>query len=168
VLEHDFQSSIGYWVHMAGHRFECAMNSELAEHGITYRQCQVLAWLALRGDLSQVDLARYARVEPPTMVRVLDCMERDGLIRRSGDPRDRRRKIIRPTRRALPVWNKIVACAARVRARAVQGLSPVQVDRLRSLLEVVHDNLNDGDEPPATQTGKQRARRKSSRSRGAT
>ncbi len=143
LLKHDFCSDVGYWVHVTAHRFERAMNAELAVDGITYRQCQVLAWLALEGELSQVELARCAKVEPPTMVRVLDCMERDGLIRRIPAVKDRRRKLIRATRKALPVWKRIVACGERVRRRAEQGLTARERQTLRRLLQVVHDNLDD-------------------------
>ena len=150
MLEHDFRSEVGYWVHTSAHRFERAMNAELSAEGMTYRQCQVLAWLSLDGELAQVDLAERMNVEPPTLVRVLDCMERDGLIERVGCPGDRRRKVIRPTAKAVPLWRKIVACANRVRDRSVRGLTPDEVRSLRSLLEKVHDNLGDSaSEPPA-------------------
>lgn len=141
MLDYDFRSDVGYWVHIAAHRFERAMNAELAAEGMTYRQGQVLAWLSLDGDLAQVELAERMNVEPPTIVRVLDCMERDGLIERAACPDDRRRKVIRPTAKAVPIWQKIVACANRVREQSVRGLSPEEARLLRELLEKVHDNL---------------------------
>ncbi|WP_437202216.1 MarR family winged helix-turn-helix transcriptional regulator [Planctomicrobium sp. SH664] len=147
MLEHDFQSDIGYWIHLSAHRFECAMNSELSVEGITYRQCQVLAWLALKGELSQVDLAKLAHVEPPTMARVLARMERDELIERTTDVNDRRRKMIRPTRKAVPVWKRIIHCFQRVRERSSRNLSEKQYVSLRRLLEQVHDNLSPPESP---------------------
>jgi DNA-binding MarR family transcriptional regulator len=143
MLEHDFQSEVGYWVHMAAHRFECAMNIQLATEGITYRQCQVLAWLAIKGKLSQVDLADCLRVDPSTLVKVLDRMERDGLITRAACPEDRRRKYIAPTKKAVPVWRRIIDCAGRVRERSIRGLSPAEVKTLRRMLEHVYENLAD-------------------------
>jgi MarR family transcriptional regulator for hemolysin len=143
MLDYDFRSDVGYWVHMTAHRFERAMNAELAAEGMTYRQGQVLAWLSLDGELAQVELAERMNVEPPTIVRVLDCMERDGLIERIGCPGDRRRKVIRPMPKAVPIWEKIVACANRVRGRSVRGLSPEEVRSLQTLLEKVHNNLGD-------------------------
>ncbi len=151
MLEHDFRSDVCYWVHMTAHRFERAMNVELATEGITYRQFQVLAWLSLDGELAQVDLAERMNVEPPTLVRVLDCMQRDGLIDRLGCPGDRRRKVIRSTPKAAPVWEKIVGCANRVRDRSVRGMSADETRFLRELLERVHGNLGEpGSGPPST------------------
>lgn len=142
-LDHDFCSDVGYWLHMAAHRFERSMNAELASEGLTYRQCQVLGWLALDGPLAQVDLAERMNVEPPTLVRVLDGMEQSALIERTECATDRRRKVVRPTDRARPIWEKIVVCANRVRDRAIRGMTPEEQETLRSSLSRLHDNLED-------------------------
>ena len=81
-------------------RFERAMNDELAPRGITFRQAQVLWLLAHEGSLSQTDLAERMRIEPPTLVGILDRMEREGWIRREGDATDRRRKFVAPLAKA--------------------------------------------------------------------
>ena len=151
MLQYDFQSSVGYWTCTTAHLIERAINDELLPHGITYRQWQVLAWLALEGPLSQTDLAQRMKIEPPSLVGVLDRMQRDGLLIRESCPQDRRKRIISPLPQAEPVWNTIVACAERVRARAVQGLSGEQLETLNTLLRVVQANLQEvPDEAPAT------------------
>ncbi len=143
MLQQDFRSSVGYWVHVTAHRFECSMNAELAGEGITYRQCQVLAWLSLEGDLSQVELARLMHVQPATIVPVIDRMERDKLIVRKAAQDDRRKRIIAPTKAALPVWKRIIKCVHRVRERSRKGLNDAELTLLRSLLMRVHDNLSE-------------------------
>lgn len=141
MLEYDFEQSIGYWLITTWQVYQRALNEELAPQGVTFRQCQVLGYLALEGALSQCQLADRMRIEPPTLVGILDRMERDGWIERRPCPKDRRRKIIRPSAAAAPVWSKIVACARRVRTRAVEGLGPRQQATLRKLLLQVQENL---------------------------
>ena len=141
MLRYDFENSVGYWVIQAAHEYQQAVNEELAPHGITWRQGQVLGCLSLYGPLSQADLAQQMRVEPPTLVGILDRMERDGWIRRDNDASDRRRKVIHPTDAAEPVWAKIATCARRVRARATRGLSSEQLATLKELLTVIQHNL---------------------------
>ncbi len=141
MLEHDFEESIAYGAHMVSRAFERALNRELAPHGITYRQWQVLGWLALEKGLTQSQLAERLRVEPPTLVRILDCMERDGWIERHASPTDRRKKLVRPTERVRPVWEKIRTCALRVRARATQGISAEDLQTARRVLAEVRGNL---------------------------
>ncbi len=144
MLEYDFQSSIGYWLCMTSHAYERAMNEELTAQGITFRQCQVLAWLALEGEQTQTELATRMNIEPPTLVRVLDRMERDGLVARTDCPDDRRRKIIKPLAKARPIWKKIIASAEVVRGRAVEGLSKQEIATLKKLLGRVMENVQGG------------------------
>ncbi len=141
MLEYDFEQSVGFWIITAANAFQRALNDEVAPHGITYRQCQALGYLALDGPLSQTELAERMRVEPPTLVGILDRMERDGWIVRKNCPHDRRKKLIHPTPAAEPVWSKMVTCAKRVRARAVAGLSPEEIEVLKQLLDAIQQNL---------------------------
>lgn len=143
MLDYDFEESIGYWVVVTAQAIQKSLNDELAPHGITFRQSQVLGWLALKGELSQVELAHFMMIEPPTLVGVLDRMERDGWIRREYSETDRRRKIVRANPEAQDVWEKVAACARRVRTKASRGLSERQWATLKKLLRRVLQNLNE-------------------------
>jgi len=141
VLSYDFEESLGYWITLATQAFHRALGEEVAPHGITYRQSLVLGWLAFEGELSQAELATKMMVEPPTLVGILDRMERDGWITRNSCPADRRKKLIRPTEAAEPVWEKIAESARLVRARAAEGLSDQELKTLKHLLIRVKENL---------------------------
>jgi len=139
---YDFEESIGYWLTLATQSFHRAVSDEVAPHGITYRQSQVLAWLVLEGELSQAELANKMMVEPPTLVGILDRMERDGWITRNSCPADRRKKLIRATTAAEPIWEKIAEGCRRVRASATAGLTEQEVETLKQLLDRVNRNLD--------------------------
>ena len=144
MLQYDFQDSVGYWLHLASQAFTRALAEELVPHGITYRQCQVLAFLILeKRPLSQIELAERISVEPPTLVGILDRMERDGWLRRQACTSDRRKKLICLTEEAGPVWAQIAECALRVRARAISGLTEAQVESLKEMLRTVKHNLSE-------------------------
>jgi MarR family transcriptional regulator for hemolysin len=143
VLYYDFEESIGYWLIVGAQAYQRAFNEELAPHGITFRQAQVLGWLALEGEMPQNELAAKMVIEPPTLVGILDRMERDGWISRIACASDRRKKMIVVNRAAEKVWDQIVACAKRVRARAVQGLSTEEIETLKRLVRRVQHNLNE-------------------------
>jgi MarR family transcriptional regulator for hemolysin len=141
MLNHHLKSDAAHAMCMAARLFERAMADELGPQGITFRQCQVLAWLAIAGDLSQTELADNMNIEPQTLVSVLDRMERDGLVAREPCPEDRRKKLIRPKPKAKPVWKRIMQCADQVRATAFEGLSKSEVTNLKTLLDRVQANL---------------------------
>lgn len=140
-MNHDFEESIGCWLTLTTQAYHRAVSDELAPHGITYRQSLVLGWLMFEGELSQTELANKLMIEPPTLVGVLDRMERDGWIARHDCPGDRRKKLVRVTTAAEPVWEKIVECASRTRQQATDGLSDRQLATLKKLLSKVRQNL---------------------------
>ena len=141
MLEYDFEASPGYWLTITTQALHRALNDELAPTGITYRQTQVIGWLVVEGDLSLSDLAGRMMIEPPSLVGILERMERNGWITRAGCEDDRRRKLIRLTPEAEPVWERIVECIYRVRAVAFAGLEPEQIEQLMGLLRQIHENL---------------------------
>ena len=141
MLQYDFEESVGYWITMTSHFYQDALNQELLPYGITFRQFQVIGWLVYEGPLSQVGLADRMMIEPPTLVRILDRMERDQWITRENDPQDRRRKVITVLPEAKPVWSKMVACLKRLRKKATEGMTPEQVQTLKVLLAQVQENL---------------------------
>jgi MarR family transcriptional regulator for hemolysin len=143
MLEYDFKKSIGYSVAMTNRALRKALDSELGHYGITFSQWQVLASLALEGETSQVKLAELIGVEGPTLVRILDRMEQKGWIKRKVSSRDRRQKLISPTKKTEGVWKKMTECAHGVRNGAVKGISSKDVANLQRFLKKIRENLNE-------------------------
>ena len=100
MLQYDFENSVGYWIFATAHDLACTINEEFAGMGITHRQWEVLAWISYLGELSQTELAEKMGIEVPTLVGVLDRMERDGWIQRIPSETDRRKKLIRVTEKS--------------------------------------------------------------------
>ena len=141
--EYDVAQDIGFALTQAARAYQQAMNAELAPYGVTVRQSQVVGWFRKNGDLSHCQLARFLRIDPATLAGVMERMERDGLILRIVDRSDRRRKLIRLNHHAEELGETVVECSARVCARAVQGLSPQEIDALRRLLKRILQNLGE-------------------------
>ena len=146
MLDREFEESLGYWIFTAAFAIETALNEELAPLGITHRQVQILGALAVQGEASQNELAEMMRIEPSSIVRMLDRMERAGWITRTSDPVDRRRKIVRPTGKAEPVWQQIKARGMRARERGLRGVSIDEIATTRNVLRTIRQNLM-GDSP---------------------
>lgn len=149
MLQYDFESSIGYWLTLATQAYHRAFSDEVAPYGITYRQAQVLGWLALEHEITQSELAARMLIEPPTLVGILDRMERSGWIARQPCREDRRKKVVVATPAAEPLWKNIVACAQRMRSRATEGISPQQLKQVHETLRQIHANVANATESAA-------------------
>ena len=141
MLEYDFEKSVGWWVIDTANAFERECATALRPHGITLRQCQVLAALAMLGPASQAELAAQVGIEAPTLTGVLNRMERDGWIVRRASDEDRRKKLVEPLERAQPAFAKIADAARSIRARALEGISADEALVLQGLLSRIRDNL---------------------------
>jgi MarR family transcriptional regulator for hemolysin len=156
-LGYDFEASPGYWLTITTQALHRALNDELAPTGITYRQSQVVGWLTMERELALGELAARMLIEPPTLVGILERMESNGWIERVRCDVDRRRKQIRLTQAAEPVWERIVDCIYRVRARAMAGLEPQQIEQLNDLLRHIHGNLVTTSSASGRRSGLQRS-----------
>jgi DNA-binding MarR family transcriptional regulator len=65
--------------------------------GLTGPRASVLSVLVFAGPATLSTLAALEQVRPPTMTRLVAGLERDGLVRRVADPKDRRVRWIHPT-----------------------------------------------------------------------
>ncbi|MGH1550629.1 MarR family winged helix-turn-helix transcriptional regulator [Leifsonia poae] len=87
---------LGRLLGAASRTVERAWAEALEQRGLTHAGLVVLHLLELGFD-SQSDLARLARVEPQTMSRTVDRLEREGLLVRQPDTVDRRRHVLAVT-----------------------------------------------------------------------
>jgi MarR family transcriptional regulator for hemolysin len=148
VQEFDFDQSVGCWVAQTSHALRRALNDELAQDGITFRQWEVLAWSTSPDELSQADLAERMGIEAPALAGILARMERDGWLERSNCPQDRRKKRFRPSAKAEAVWNRTVECCRRVRMRATEGLSPEELAAFKRTCDQIRHNLGQNQAEP--------------------
>jgi DNA-binding MarR family transcriptional regulator len=90
-LPEEFHERSGYLLTRAHRRLRRIADETLVTLGIQARHFGVLAELFTAGSAAQHELASRLRVTEPAMVSIIDELERDGLVQRTRDPRDRRR-----------------------------------------------------------------------------
>lgn len=112
------------------------LDERLKKTGLTQARWLVLLHLSRVGSLSQRDLAETVGIEGPTLVRLLDSLEGQGLIERRLCGDDRRVKRIHLTAAARPLLAEITAIAAALRR---QVLAEVDGDELRAAWKVLRD-----------------------------
>ena len=122
--------------------FARALQTRLAEHGVSNGQWPLLLYLWETDGLSQKQLARRVQIEEPTTTRTLDRMERDGLVRRMRDETDRRRVNVYLTDRGQQLRDELVPYAQEVNALATHGLSEQDKAKINSLLNYMIARLD--------------------------
>jgi len=112
--------------------------------GLAVAQLPVLGALKNGEAMSQTELARLGQIEQPTMAQLLVRMERDGLIRRTPDPGDRRSSLVSLTPAAREKLPAARALLLRGNEEALVGFSDQEIETLCSLLRRVIHNVEEG------------------------
>lgn len=123
-----------YLLSRVGRLGKHALDDRLAERGLPLRHMAVLAALADSGAASQLALARAVRLDPSDTTTTLDELQRRGLVERSVDPADRRRRVVSLTDRGREQLDEMCALADEVAAELLAPLEPTERAALHDAL----------------------------------
>ncbi|MEL7160281.1 MAG: MarR family transcriptional regulator [Bacteroidota bacterium] len=115
-----------------------------AEAGVDLTKDQWLVLKKINDDasgLAPLEIARVLGKEAASMTRMLDILERKGLLIRQPNPADRRSSLITPTAQGTELYHEVLPLVAGIRKQAIRGLAPDELRQLRRSLNLVRDNL---------------------------
>lgn len=112
-----------------------------AKTGLTQMQARALAAISLHEGSAQVELARRLDIHPMTFVRLLDRMERSGLIERRRDPDDRRVFNVFLAPKAEAAIEHLTAASEDLREIALDGFAATEHDLFLRYLERLKVNV---------------------------
>ena len=131
--------SIGGLLSRVKMRLMEALDAELEPLGISAAQYVILANLASGVD-SASGLCRSVSYDPGAMTRMIDRLEKKGLVRREPCSEDRRVMRLALTEEGRTVYPQLVEKAAKVLNERLRGFSADEVRQLEHLLERMLNN----------------------------
>ena len=117
------------------------LEERLKDTGLTQARWMVLLHLSRTGPMSQRDLAELLGVEGPTLVRVLDKLELQGLVNRRVCGDDRRVKRVHLAEAAHPVLAEITSIAAALRNELLAEAPDAELRTAWKVLKDIGDRL---------------------------
>ena len=93
---------------------------------------------------TQRELAQSISIEGPTLARLLDGLEKQGLVKRLAVTEDRRAKRIMLTQEAGPLIEKIETIAEALRKELLSGLDDEEIAICQQVHQRVLANLERG------------------------
>jgi MarR family transcriptional regulator, transcriptional regulator for hemolysin len=130
---------------LVARRWRSLLDERLRLIGQSSARMEALAAICNSPSLSvQVEIAKRLRIEGPTMTRMLDTLEADGLVERLPDPADRRTKQLRLTPTGEKVLEDIFEIADELRDRLLAGVESERLDELNTLLVMLTERLDAG------------------------
>jgi len=122
------------------------LDRRLSHLGLSQARWQVLLNLArMKGvQPTQRELAQSISIEGPTLARLLDGLEKQGLVKRLAVTEDRRAKRIMLTQEAGPLIEKIETIAEALRKELLSGLDDQEIAICQQVHQRVLANLERG------------------------
>ncbi len=105
--------------------------------GLSAPRLSALSVLVFGGPMRIGALAGVEQVEPPTMTRLADGLERDGYVNRLPDPQDRRAVVVRATPEGTRVLHRARAQRVAALATDLRALSARELAALAEGVEVL-------------------------------
>ena len=143
------RDDFGFRLFLVGRLGRREVDEALGRYGLSAATWQPLAHISRLGDgIRQRDLAESLGIEGPSLVRLLDSLESQGLIERREDEADRRAKAVHLTEDGRTLVEGIRGVAAEVRERLLAGVPDEDMMLCLGLLGRIEGNIAAGRSEP--------------------
>ncbi|MCG0996400.1 MarR family transcriptional regulator [Acetobacter indonesiensis] len=114
------------------------IDADLREYGLTDATWRPIYYLTLSSmPVRQTDLARSLSLEAPSLVRLLDVLEKRGFIVREIDEEDRRSKLVSITEAGRDIAALVSRAADRVATRLTADVSSAELEQCCQIFDRV-------------------------------
>ena len=157
----ELRTYLPYLINRVGCAVADAFADDLAAEVLTVPAWRVLAVL-LRDDRSRVgELAELTSIEFSTLSRLIDGLERRGLVARKPAADDARVVHVTLTSRGRSIATRLLPAAIDLEQRLVVGMSAAEVRELRRLLDKLYASIaREGSRPRSIPEGRAHPARK--------
>ncbi|KTC97499.1 MarR family transporter transcriptional regulator [Legionella geestiana] len=137
----NLEEHTGVLIKKAARLFERMANINLEELGVTYSQTIFLVRLWEKDGQNQKELTKSAGLKQPTVVGILERMERDGLIWRKQNTKDKRCYHFFLTEKAKTACMKLEQQGLMMQSIATRDFKAAETNQLNQSLRAVIHNL---------------------------
>ena len=121
--------------------WEKAADIEMRERfGLIGAQWKIIVILSVKEGITQKHIADMAFVEAPTLVPIIDKMEKENYITRQSDPKDRRNNLIFMTKRSKDIVDSIIDCIVEIRNMGLAKIAKKDMEIAKKVLEQITVN----------------------------
>ena len=136
--DHIKATEFGRQVYRLSSAWRREIDQRVRRFGLTDATWRPLLYLGRLGDgVRQTDLAAALAIEDPSLVRLVDALERTGLVERLEDADDRRSKRLWMTKAGRETYAEVAAIHARLADAFVKDVSAAELDLCYSVLDRV-------------------------------
>ncbi len=126
-------------------RYRALLDEKLRPLGYGTARMEALSTIDRAHEPSaQIAIAKRIGIEGPTLTRMLDALEAEGLVIRRADPNDRRTKLIELTEAGKRALDEIMSVAHAFRSSILKDLNDAELDMVNKVTDKLLTSLSEG------------------------
>lgn len=129
------------WLSVTDRFYKIYLDKQLAPFGISSSQHMFLIKICRSPGILQDSLMDMFYVHPSNIVRTIAALEKQGMITRSPNTKDKRTCNLYPTDRALSVIDEVQAVCEKTEALLLQGINKADQELFLNLLTQAGKNI---------------------------
>ncbi|NQU88665.1 MAG: winged helix-turn-helix transcriptional regulator [Mariniphaga sp.] len=135
---------ISYLVYQTERAIHHSINLSFQKAGIPLliEQWPVLTEIFNENGLTQQELANKTKKDKTTLTRIINTLEKNGLVKRGFDKSDRRKKLICSTEKAEQMKLKIIELLKIHNQKALIEIEKTNIDTMRETMFTILKNLD--------------------------
>ena len=132
------------WMTRTLHRlYDVEAQKVLGREKVSIAHWYYLRVLAQRGELNQLELSKRVGIASTTAVPALDSMEKRGLLKRTRDPKDRRKYYVSLTEDGKRLVDKMMPEIIHMISGSFDGVDPAEMLVFWKVLHQIAQNLSE-------------------------
>ena len=128
-------------LHQVAHAWRNEMSRRLRPQGFTHSSWLLLVHLSRHDGCTHRELAQHMGIEAATLVKQVDHMEQEGLLKRCGSETDRRVKHLQLSAAGKKAVEHFRSNAAELRREILAGSSKEDIGIALGVLQNIHTTL---------------------------
>jgi len=133
---------VPYLIYRITNQLNRALRKRLKRSGINIARWRVLAVLKDNGRMNVSQIVERTIIEQPTVSRIVDQLEREGLATREIYDQDSRLVQVMLTPAGEKAFSEIFPTATKHQEQALQGFTQKEIKTLIGFLERIQDNID--------------------------
>jgi MarR family transcriptional regulator for hemolysin len=128
-------------LHLVAHAWRTELDRRLRPSGFSHSRWLLLLQLSRHDGCTHRELAQHMGIEAATLVRLVDSMEQEGLLKRCGSETDRRVKHLNLSAAGKKAVEHIRSHAAELRKEILSGSSKGDIGTCIEVLGSIRNRL---------------------------
>ncbi len=128
-------------LHQVAHAWRIELDRRLRPLGFSHSRWLLLLHLSRHDGCTHCELAQHMGIEAATLVKQVDHMEQEGLLKRQASETDRRVKHLHLTTAGKKVVERIRSSAAELRKEIMAGSGTEDIGAALSVLKNIRSTL---------------------------